>query len=275
MNNMPLVSVIMGAYNCEETVGAAIDSIIEQTYTNWELIVCDDASSDRTLDVLMDYAKKDSRIRVLHNEMNLRLAASLNKCLAVSKGSYIARMDADDESLPDRLKKQVQYLEKHSDIDCVGCNRMIFDENGDIGVRKSVEQPTKNILKSNTPFAHPTIMMKKIVYDVLKGYSVRKDTMRAEDLDLWIRFYAHDFKGYNIQEVLYRYRESLGDLKKRSLRAAIETSKVYLRGYKLLNFSFPTYLYALKPIVASIIPNRTMMFYHRNKLSKKNEKNVF
>lgn len=267
MNN-PLVSIIMGVFNEEKTLCRCIDSIINQTYENWEFIICNDCSSDNTLEILNKYAKNDNRIKILNNEKNLKLAASLNKCLAISKGIYIARMDADDESLPERLEKQVLYLETHPDIDCVGCNRIIFDENGDIGIRISVMYPTKNILKNNTPFAHPTVMMRKKVYDKLGGYTVRKDTMRAEDLDLWISFFAQDFKGYNIQNVLYRYRESLEDLNKRSLKAAIETSKVYIRGYKLLGFSTVTYLYALKPIISAMIPKPIMKFYLKMKLKQ-------
>ena len=99
----PLVSIIMGAYNCEATIEKCVESILQQTYKNWQFIICDDFSSDNTFDILKKYEDKDSRIIILHNECNKRLAASLNNCLKVAKGKYIARMDADDESLPQRL----------------------------------------------------------------------------------------------------------------------------------------------------------------------------
>lgn len=262
----PLVSIIMGVYNEERTISNCINSILKQTYSNWELIVCDDCSEDKTREILEDYSLKDSRIVILKNVVNMGLAASLNRCLERSKGTYIARMDADDESLPNRIEMQVLFLESHPQIDCVGCNRMIFDEHGDVGVRKSVEYPTKEILRKNTPFAHPTIMMKKSVYDRLGGYTISKETMRAEDLDLWIRFYSHNYVGYNLQEVLYRYRESLNDLKKRNLKAAIGTAKVYRRGYKALGFHAIVNIYALKPIIAAIIPNVIMKSYYKRNL---------
>lgn len=262
----PLVSIIMGAYNCEQTIRNCIDSIINQTYENWEFIICDDCSTDNTLLILNEYQKKDNRIVVIHNDKNLRLAATLNKCLSMAQGKYIARMDADDESLPNRIEKQVEFLEKNAEIDVVGCNRIVFDDNGEKGIRTSIERPNKNILIKDTPFAHPTIMMKKEVYDKLGGYASNKATMRAEDLELWFRFYEHNFKGYNLQEVLYKYRESREDYSKRSFIAGVQTAKVYLNGYKKIKIPLIKRIYFLKPIIASLIPNFILDKYHSNKL---------
>lgn len=262
----PLVSIIMGAYNCEKTITKCVNSIIMQTYKNWEFIICDDCSNDNTLTILKEYQKNDSRIIIIHNEENLKLAASLNKCLKIAKGKYIARMDADDESLPERIEKQVNYLENNSEIDVVGCNRIIFDEYGEKGIRKSIEKPNKDNLIKDTPFAHPTIMMKKEVYDKLGGYVSDKTTIRAEDLELWFRFFENDFKGYNMQEVLYKYKESKEDYSKRSLIAGIQTAKVYLKGYRKLKIPIVKRIYFLKPIVAALIPNFFLEKYHSKKL---------
>lgn len=263
----PLVSVIMGAYNCEDTIRDCIDSIIIQSYRAWEFIICDDSSKDHTLDILREYEKNDSRIHVLTNEANMRLAASLNRCLSEAHGKYVARMDADDISMPNRLERQVAFLEANTDYDVVGCDRIIFDENGDLGVRKSIEYPDKSVLLKNPPFAHPTIMMKKSVYDALGGYTVSEETMRAEDLDLWFRFYEHGFKGYNIQEALYKYRESKTDYQKRSLKAGIMTAKVFWSGYQKIDIPCYKRIWAIKPILSAIIPNTVMMNYHKNELS--------
>jgi glycosyltransferase EpsE len=263
MNNMPLVSVIMGAYNCEKTVGAAIDSIVEQTYTNWELIVCDDSSSDRTLDILMDYAKKDSRIRVLHNEMNLRLAASLNKCLAVANGSYIARMDADDCSLPDRFAKEVAFLNENKKFDVVGCLAYVYDGKNKKGVRCVPQMMGLPQTWSTTPFIHPTIMMRKTAYDALDGYSSNELTCRAEDLDLWFRFFEKGYQGYNIQEPYYVYTEKIVDYKKRSLRAAVLTAKLRMFWHRRLHIP-KRYDYLIwKIVVVALIPNFVSAIYHR------------
>ncbi|MBQ6464056.1 MAG: glycosyltransferase family 2 protein [Pseudobutyrivibrio sp.] len=260
-NEEPLVSIIMGAFNAEKTISEAIDSIIDQTYDNWELIVCDDCSCDSTYSILEKYAAHDKRIVVLQNPENKRLAYTLNECLKVAKGKYIARMDADDISLPERLEKQVSFMEAHEEYDCVGTNRIIFDKNGEHSIRYSKEYPSKRILLLDTPFAHPTIMMKKSVYDALNGYTVSKETMRAEDLDLWFRFFGAGYNGYNIQESLYLYREDLEDLKKRSLKAAVATALVFYKGYKIINVPIYKRIFAVKPIIAALIPNFIMKKY--------------
>lgn len=264
----PLVSIIMGVYNAEKTIKRCINSILNQTYENWEFIICNDGSSDGTLNILNEYQKTDSRIKVISNKSNKKLAVSLNRCLKYAKGKYIARMDADDESLPQRLEVEVDFLERHEQVDLVGCNRIIFDEQGEYGIRKVKEYPTRDILIRDTPFAHPTIMMRKTVYDALGGYRVGHKNMRAEDLDLWIRFFEAGYKGYNIQEVLYRYHESRDDLYKRSVKVAIHTMAAFWYGYRVLNVPFHKRIWVLKPLVAALIPKWIMEKYHRIRLDK-------
>jgi len=120
----------------------------------------------------------------------------------------------------------------------------------------------------DTPFAHPTIMMRKKVYDALGGYRVGHKNMRAEDLDLWIRFFEAGYKGYNIQEVLYRYHESRDDLYKRSVKVAIHTMAAFWYGYRVLNVPFYKRIWVLKPLVAALIPKWIMEKYHRIRLDK-------
>ena len=109
---MAKVSIIMGAYNCEETLEDSINSILNQTFTDWEFVICDDASTDNTLQVLEEYKRKyPDKFVILHNEKNLMLAGSLNRCLEYAEGEYIARMDADDIAVNTRLEKQVRFLD--------------------------------------------------------------------------------------------------------------------------------------------------------------------
>lgn len=261
--NEPLVSIIMGVYNGEFTVKRCIESILMQTYIRWEFIICDDCSTDKTYDIIKQYALNDSRIKILKNDHNLRLAATLNRCLLESKGKYIARIDADDESYPDRIARQVKFLNENPQFAVVGSNMMIFDENGDKYIRKYEKNPTKWGLITNVPFAHPTIMMRAEVYRELGGYRVGDDTVRAEDLDLWFRFFSRGYNGYNLDIVLYRYHESIEDYNKRSLNSALQTTKVFLKGYKLIGVPLYLYIFAFKPIVAAIFPKKIMYFYHR------------
>lgn len=265
----PKVSVIMGIYNCEKTLPDAIESVIAQTYTNWELVMCDDGSSDGTYQVAEEYKSKyPDKIKLLKNEKNEKLAATLNHCLSAATGELIARMDADDMNLPGRFEKEVDFLEAHPEIACVGAGLIIFDDEGDHSIRFYGEHPSKRTLLHGTPFAHPTIMMRKEVYDDLGGYTSSPETLRAEDVDLWFRFFSKGYQGYVLQEPLYRYRESLADFKKRNLKAAFGTTKVCIRGYKMLNYPLYLYPYALKPILATLIPDFIMHKYHRKKDQK-------
>lgn len=264
------VSIIMGIYNCENTLATAIDSIINQTFTNWELIMCDDGSKDNTYQIAQQYQKKyPSKIILLKNEKNLRLAATLNRCLKVAKGEYIARMDGDDICRKERFEIQVAFLESHPEYDCVGAGREVFDENGVNGIRLSKEYPTKNDIFKSVPFAHPTIMMKKSTYDALGGYRESSETLRAEDLDLWFRFWQMGFNGYNLQDILLEYREGVNDFRKRTLQAAIGTTKVYLKYWKEYNFGFRFLPWCCKPIITALLPNSLMHKYHKIKDGKK------
>lgn len=264
----PLVSIIMGAYNCENSISECIDSVLAQTYSNWEFVICDDCSTDNTLSILKEYENKDSRIVVLHNEKNSRLAASLNNCLQVANGEYIARMDADDKCLPDRLEKQVDFLDNNPDFAVVGGAVNVFDGENVTGMRKPKEYPTaKNVLYGPT-FMHPTIMMRKSCYEALGGYTVSSRTVRGQDWDLWFRFYAAGFKGCNLQEPVLIYHESASDYKKRSLKAATMYSRTAINGYKLLKVPFWKYYLTLKPIISALMPARIMMKYHSRKLKK-------
>lgn len=262
----PKVSIIMGIYNCEKTLPEAIESVLSQTYANWELIMCDDGSEDYTYVVAENYRDRyPDKIILLKNKKNMKLAATLNNCLTVASGKYIARMDADDMNLPQRFEKEVEFLEQHPEIACVGTGCIIFDEHGDHSIRLGKEYPNKMTLVHRTPFAHPTVMMRKEAYSALGGYTSSPDTRRSEDLDLWFRFFSKGYKGYVLQEPLYRYRESVQDYRRRSWEAAVGTTKVYLRGYKLLNYPLYVYPYALKPMVAALLPKRLMYFYHLKK----------
>lgn len=259
----PKISVIMGIYNCEDTLHEAIQSIINQTYQNWEFIICDDCSTDNTLQIAQKYAELyPDKIILLKNSENLKLAGTLNKCLKVATGNYIARMDGDDISLPNRFEKQVEFLNQHCEYDLVGTQMISFDEYGDVGVKVLNEKPNKYSLRFNTPFAHPTIMSQKYVYDRLNGYRVLKQTRRCEDLDLWFRFFSEGFRGYNLPIPLYKFRERVSDFKRRHFIYGIDAAKVCLEGYRMLNYPKKYYIFLLKPIIVSLLPAFMMKLIH-------------
>lgn len=265
--NLPLVSVILPVYNCELTVAEAIDSIISQTYKNWELIVCDDCSTDASYDILKEYKEKlESKMILLQNASNSKIAKTLNHCLKYAKGKYIARMDGDDRAKVTRLESQVLFLETHSEIDCVGTGIEVFDEHGIRGLRMGKEYPNKKEIFKGVPFAHPTVMMRKEVYDSLRGYRVCGATLRAEDVDLWFRFWEKNYKGYNIQEALLEYRERKEDYGKRSLKAAYGIMRIQVYYLFKHKYHISNLLYCMKPVIAALLPARLMYFYHNKKM---------
>ena len=126
----PLVSVIMSVYNGEKYLSKAIESILNQSYRNFEFIIVDDASTDSSLEIINEYLKIDNRIIILSNNVNIGLGSSLNKAIQFSSGEFIARMDSDDISIPDRLEKQINYLLEHKNIHILGGDQIIIDERG-------------------------------------------------------------------------------------------------------------------------------------------------
>lgn len=249
------VSIIMGIYNCEETLPEAVDSIIDQTYTNWQLIMCDDCSTDGTYAVAERYVNKyPNKMILLSNEKNMRLSYSLNRCLSVADGKYVARMDGDDLSAPDRFKKQVEYLQTHEDIDLVGTAMQRFNDTGLHDIDGKPEHPNKYFMRNDKPFNHATIMTYKYVYDKLGGYTVSERTKRSQDYDLWFRFYHEGFNGDNLSEALYFVREDENAIRRRTFKVRLNSYKIMVNGYKLLNFPRrwlikPTILFAVKSVV--------------------------
>ena len=260
------VSIIMGIYNCEETLKESIESIINQTYANWELIMCDDCSKDNTLKIAKLYEKKyPDKIKVINNEKNLTLGPTLNKCLNLATGKYISRQDGDDVSKTDRLEKQVIFLENNRQYDLVGTSMISFDENGEYGARKLNPEPEGKDLMRGSTFAHATILIKKEVMDNLGGYSTESYTKQVEDYNLWFRFFQKGYRGYNLEEPLYYVREDRNAYKRKSLNRRFNEIRVMAEGCTKLKLPCKYYLMIIKPIIASIVPSKVLMTYHRRK----------
>ena len=186
----PKVSVLMGIYNCAETLPQAVAAIQNQTYSNWELILCDDGSVDNTYEVAQSIAAKDERILLLQNEHNQGLNQTLNNCLAVASGEYIARMDGDDDCLPERFEKQVTLLERHPEFQITSSPMILFDENGEWGQTVIPEFPTSVNVVEGSPISHAPAMLRKECMEAVGGYTVDKKMLRVEDVNLWIKLYA-------------------------------------------------------------------------------------
>ena len=270
--NETKISVIMSVYNCEATLREAIDSILAQTYTNWEFVICNDASTDGTQAILKGYQNKyPDKFVLISNQENKRLAFSLNRCLENSQGEYIARMDGDDISTPDRFEKEIAFLQTHPEYDLVGCTmRRFSEEKGLADVVPAKELVDKYSMRNGPPFCHATILTYKRIYDALGGYTVAERTKRAQDYDLWFRFFAAGFSGYNLQEPLYLVREDMNAIRRRTFKVrwnAFQTTRI---GYKLLGF--PKWWLVqkfFKMIGKSLVPY-PLIYRYRTHQAKKN-----
>lgn len=249
-----MVSIIMGVYNGEKTLCEALNSIIEQTYKDWEFIICNDCSTDNTAKILNDYAAKDSRFLIIENDINRGLAASLNNCLQYVHGEYIARMDCDDISISNRFERQVSFLDNHLEYQLVGTFMQSFNELGRQNVIETKQYPTKYDLPKGAPFSHATIMIRTQAMLQLNGYFISKHTIRTEDVDLWYRFFAEDFQGANIPEVLYLVRMDEAAYKRRKLKYMMHASYIIWYGCDMVRLPAKYKVYCLKPILSWIFP---------------------
>lgn len=262
---MPKVSVLMGVYNCADTVEKSIDSIVVQTFTDWELIICDDGSSDKTLEIITKYAQKEPRIHVIQNEHNRGLSFTLNHCLEAAKGEYCARMDGDDLCAPCRFEKQVKFLDDHPEYGLVSTDMKRFNENGYFEVHHSAlqESPTIYDFIKGTPFCHAPVMIRKSVYEAVEGYRVSENVWGVEDYDLWFRIYAKGYIGYNLNEKLYSMFDGQGASNRRTWRRRENEAWVRYNGYRMLHLPIWYRTYVFKPIIIGLIPHRIYNFIRK------------
>ena len=259
----PLISVLMGIYNCAGTLEEAVQCIINQTYTNWELIMCDDCSTDQTLEVAETLAKKDKRIIVIKNKSNLTLAPTLNHCLKIAKGKYIARMDGDDLCATDRFEKELKFLEKHPEYALVSCQMNLFDDAGIYRTIVHSSNPKKEDLVKKSQFCHAGCMMKTEVLRELNGYSELQTRKRVEDYDLWIRMYANGYVGYNLQEALYDMRDDRNALHRRTFQNRINEVRVKYNACETLKLKKKYYLWIISPILKWLTPSILYKMMHK------------
>jgi len=238
----------MSVYNGEKTVGKAIESILNQTYKNFEFIVIDDRSQDQTLQILYNYQKQDSRIKILKNDKNLGIAESLNKGILEAKGEWIARMDDDDESLPDRLEKQIDYIKNHPDVDIFGGKAIFRDIHGNEMPNYFNNWPPINtndiekFLYHNSPIIHPTVFIRKQSLFNLGLYN--KDFSGAEDYELWTRAWKNKLNIRNLDDILIRYTVNP---EKKSFKRIWK--RYYVKNYIIKQYNFPKRYYYYNLII--------------------------
>ncbi len=198
---MPRVSVIMSAYNDEETIRIAVESVLAQTYTDFEFLIMDDASKDGTLCILEKL--DDERITIIRNEENRGLTVNLNRLLSLSKGEYIFRMDADDICRIDRMEKQVHYMDRHPEVYLAGCDTRDFGDSDLVWHLKDDPEELKIRMLLHPVLAHPSFIFRRVLLD--EGFAYDESFRTAQDYDLASRI-AKKHKIGRVGEILLDYR---------------------------------------------------------------------
>jgi|GEM_PF-320926 len=268
---MVKVSVLMPAYNAEKYIGEAIESILNQTFKDFEFIIVDDCSVDSTWSIVKKYASTDQRIRAYKNEKNLGVVGTRNKLISLSLSSYVAWQDADDVSLPRRIEKELSFLEENEGFGVVGGFLEIFNGAGFIGIRDYPESDDKirKMFFKCSPVSQPVAMIKKECFEKVGNFNP-KYSSGAEDLDIFFRI-GQFYKIANIQEVLLKYREDYNSTTFRNLkRLELNTLKIRFEYFKGYGPSFSDLLYNFFHLLSLCLPisskKKLKLFsYFRNK----------
>ena len=271
---MPRISVLMGICNCAPTLQEAVDSILAQTVSDWELIMCEDGSVDDTYAIAEEYRRKyPDRIILLQNKENMGLNHTLNRCLQAASGEYCARMDGDDISLPNRFEKQAAFLDSHPEYAIVSTPMIFFDEHGEWGRNKMIACPEKEDFIHHSPVhCHAPCMIRREAYLAVGGYTEDRRMLRFEDVNLWYKLYAAGYRGYNLPEPLYRMRDGREAFGRRTLRSRMNGVYVTYRGFQL--FRYPWYMYRyvvldfVKHFIKGAMPEKLYLYFHKRSVNR-------
>ena len=247
-NTQPLISILMPIYNAGEFLVEAIESVLAQTYENWELLAVDGGSKDNSLKILEEYVKKDPRIKVLKNGNHKGIGHSLNLAIPQTKGDYITRMDADDISLPNRFEEQIKLLEKNPELVACGGQAEMIDESGYVFAEKRFPTDPKilrQMIMKMIPLQHPILMAQAKVF---KKYRYLEDLPTAEDVDMLFYLLSNGDLG-NVNKIIYQYRKA-------------DNSNAYQNVKKTFYITFKTRLrairkYGYRPTISGVLISLT------------------
>ena len=225
--NSPLISIVLPVFNAEKYLAESIESILNQTYTNFELIIIDDGSTDNSFDIVTNFANEDSRIISITRE-NRGLVKTLNEGILIAKGEWIARMDSDDVCMPDRLQVQLDFLNRTKADLCGGWIRLLGTRTRRIRRYPMKDDEIKLLLCFRTAFAHPSIIIRA---SLIKRYLYNDNVERAQDYELWTRLAMSDVKMTNVQSVVLKYRIHSDQISENSREQQVKARDLAQKNY--------------------------------------------
>lgn len=256
-----LISVIMGIKyqrSSSELLKRSIDSILSQSYKNLELIICERDSTDSAKALLQEYSAKDPRLQLIDGTAAGSFSEQLNMCLEAARGAWVARMDDDDYSYPDRLEKQLAYLKSHPETAFTGCRCRLVCDGADIGETSMPELPEVRDFLFSQPFIHPALLFRRQTLDEVGGYSQLPRCDRCEDYDILLRIYEKGMKGSNMDEVLFAYTLPPKGVTNRSFRDRLNEAKTRYARFRSLGLLPGAFPYVVKPLAVWLIPKRLL-----------------
>lgn len=250
----PRITVIMGIYNCADTLIEALESLETQTYKNFKVVLCNDGSKDNTLQVAQKWAETHSNYLVIQNDRNMGLNFTLNHCLEYADTELIARMDGDDISLPTRFEREISFLDSHPEYAVVSTPMIYFDENGDFRTGTGNGEVTAKSFVHGTPICHAPSMSRTEAIKSVGGYSVDKKLLRVEDYHLWFKVFAAGHKLYMLNECLYKMRDDRNAVARRNWITRKNEAYVKHVGYKMIGLPWWYQVYSIIPLIKYITP---------------------
>jgi len=258
-----LLTVLMSVYNGEEYLDDAIESILNQTYEDFQFLISDDASTARSPRMLQEWANRDDRIRLMLNEHNQGLGAVLALGMRDAKTPLVARMDADDIAHPERLQRQVEYMKANPEVGVLGTFAIDIDEDGQIikPRRFPVTHDEIRRLIWTAPVLHPTVMMRR--EEILAAGNYDPELRKRQDYDLWFRCAAAGMRFSNLPEPLLKYRFTDDYYRRNDLEVAWLQAKIGWRGCRLTNAPWIAYIGVAVPFLRALLPQPLNALVHR------------
>lgn len=265
VSSSPRITVLMAIYNCAPTLVEALDSLMAQTYQRFKVVLCDDCSTDNTYDVARKYIEQyPDKFILIRNDTNRKLPYSLNRCLEYADTEYVARMDGDDISKPERFEKEIAFLDSHPEYALVSCPMEYFDENGVFMVGKDELEPTAKSFLKGSPFSHAAVMMRTENLKSVGAYTVARWTQRGQDVHLWAKFYSRGYIGYNLSDPLYMMRDDAAAYKRRTMKEAFQSVRRSCKIFQLLGISRVRNLFPIiRPIIVCSLPRCIYNYFHK------------